>query len=134
MADIYSKAKRSEIMSRVKNRKTGPEETVAALLRKLGVRYRRNVKSLPGRPDFAVASKNVALFVHGCFWHGHNNCKRAKLPDSNREFWAAKIGKNKRRDAKVARRLRKAGWHVWTIWQCRLRGSEQVRRRLSKLA
>jgi len=132
MADVYSKAKRSEIMAKVKSRRTAPEEKVAAILRKLGVRCRRNVRSLPGEPDFAVRSKKVAVFVHGCFWHGHHGCGRAKLPATNRDFWSRKISGNARRDQKVARQLRKTGWHVLTIWQCRLRKPERVMRRLRR--
>lgn len=132
MADVYSKAKRSEIMSRVKNRRTQPEEVVAGLLRKLKVRYRRNVSTLAGSPDFAIHKAKVAVFVHGCFWHGHPNCKRAKLPNSNRVFWEQKITGNKCRDARNARKLRKEGWRVLIIWQCRLRKSEHVLKRLRR--
>ena len=126
MADVFSKAKRSEIMSRVRNRRTAPENQVAGLLREIGVRYRRNVGSLPGEPDFAVHAAHAAIFVHGCFWHGHTNCKRAKLPATNRRFWREKIDTNKRRDRRVARLLRKQGWQVLTIWQCRLRNPQRV--------
>ena len=134
MTDVYTKAKRSEIMSRVKNKRTGPEDRIARILRSLGVHYRRNLKALPGKPDFVVSAKQTLIFVNGCFWHGHANCKRAKLPHSNREFWVKKIRQNKRRDAKTARALRREGWHVWTIWQCHLRNPELVRRRLRKLS
>ena len=133
MTDIYTRAKRSEIMSRVKNRRTGPEDEVASLLRKLGVKYRRNVKTIPGQPDFVVASRNVVILVNGCFWHGHPNCSRAKLPDSNRAFWEGKIETNKRRDRRNARTLRAEGWSVINIWQCRLRKRERVMARLARL-
>lgn len=133
MADIYTKAKRSEIMSRVRNRRTGPEDKVAALLRELGVKYRRNVKTIAGQPDFVVRSEKTVIFVNGCFWHGHPNCNRAKLPDSNRDFWEKKITINKRRDSRNARKLRGKGWRVINVWQCRLRRREQVRQRLARL-
>ena len=133
MVDVYTKAKRSEIMSHVKNRRTAPEEKVVGLLRKLRVRYRRNVKSLPGQPDFVVSSAKTVIFVHGCFWHGHADCKRAKLPETNKAFWKRKIAQNKRRDARTARFLRKRGWHVMTIWQCRLRNPDHVLSRLKKM-
>jgi DNA mismatch endonuclease (patch repair protein) len=133
MADIYSKAKRSEIMSQVKNRGTQPEEKVANILRTLRVRYRRNVKSLPGEPDFVVPSRSMAIFVHGCFWHSHLNCTRAALPKTNRSFWKRKIESNKRRDRRIARLLRKQGWHVITIWQCALKNPERVSRRLRRM-
>ncbi len=132
MTDVYTKAKRSEIMARVKNRRTKPEEKVAALLRRLKVRYRRNVRSLAGEPDFVIRSAQTVVFVHGCFWHNHVGCKRGKLPATNRAFWKRKITENKRRDARVARQLRKNGWHVLTIWQCGLRNSERVLNRLNR--
>jgi DNA mismatch endonuclease (patch repair protein) len=132
MADVYTKAKRSEIMARVKNRKTNPEEQVARILRNLKVRYRRNVRLLTGEPDFVIRSAGTVVFVHGCFWHNHGGCKRAKLPVTNRVFWKRKITGNKRRDARIARQLRKAGWHVLTIWQCALREPEQVGIRLRR--
>jgi len=132
MTDVYSKSKRSEIMARVKNRKTAPEEQVAALLRKLKVRYRRNVRSLSGEPDFVVRSAQTAVFVHGCFWHNHSGCNRAKLPNTNKHFWKQKIEGNRRRDAGIVRRLRSEGWHVLTIWQCALRKPERVLKRLKR--
>jgi DNA mismatch endonuclease (patch repair protein) len=133
MADVYSKAKRSEIMSRVKSRRTWPEDKVARLLRGLRVKYRRNVKSLPGMPDFVVSSASAVIFVHGCFWHNHSNCNRAKLPKTNKAFWKRKIESNKRRDKRIGRRLRKEGWRVITVWQCSLRKPEQVMRRLGRI-
>jgi len=133
MADIYSKVKRSEIMSHVKNRGTQPEEKVANMLRSLRLRYRRNVKSLPGEPDFVVSSSKIVIFVHGCFWHNHSNCNRANLPKTNRRFWKIKIESNKRRDSRIARLLRKQGWHVITIWQCSLRDPDKVLNRMKRI-
>lgn len=133
MADIYVKAKRSEIMSRVKHSRTAPEEIVARLLKKLGIKYRRNVKSLPGQPDFVVKPKSTVIFVHGCFWHAHPNCKLARRPKTNKKFWLRKAIDNKRRDLRKNRLLRKDGWHIITIWQCRLRRPDIVLRRLRRL-
>lgn len=133
MADVYSKAKRSEIMSRIKGARTGPEHQVAGLLRKVRVRYRRHVKSLRGQPDFVVPSAKTVIFVHGCFWHGHGNCKRASLPSTNRPFWRKKISGNAKRDARISRYLRRQGWHVITVWQCKLRKPERVMRRLARM-
>jgi DNA mismatch endonuclease (patch repair protein) len=133
VVDTYSKSKRSEIMSRVRNRRTAAEDKVAALLRKLGIRYRRNVKNLPGQPDFMVRSRKTVIFVNGCLWHGHPNCNRAKLPDNNRTFWQRKITTNKRRDRRSAYKLRKEGWRVINVWQCRLRHPERVLHRLRRL-
>jgi len=130
MADIYDKAKRSEIMSCVKHTRTAPEEKVAKLLSKLKIRYRRNAKSLPGQPDFVIKSAKTVIFVHGCFWHGHLNCKLARRPKTNKAFWEQKAIDNRRRDLRKERLLRKKGWHVITIWQCRLRTPDRVLKRL----
>ena len=133
MVDIYSKSKRSEIMSHVRNRKTSAENKVAHLLKELKVKFRRNVRSLPGEPDLLVTSAKTVVFVHGCFWHNHSNCNRAKLPKSNRRFWKRKIEGNRKRDKRIARLLRKEGWHVITVWQCALRNPEHVLRRLRRM-
>jgi DNA mismatch endonuclease (patch repair protein) len=130
MADIYDKVKRSEIMSCVKHTRTAPEEKVAKLLRTLGIKYSRNVKSLPGQPDFVIKSKSTVIFVHGCFWHTHPNCRLARRPKTNKKFWFKKAVDNRRRDLRKNRLLRKHGWHVITIWQCRLRIPDRVLKRL----
>lgn len=132
MADVYSKQKRSTIMARVKTRQTGPEQHVAAILRRLGVRFRRNVRRLPGQPDFVIDAASTVVFVHGCFWHGHSACPRAKLPSTNAAFWRRKIAGNAKRDRRNARALRRQGWHVITVWQCRLRRPATVARRLRR--
>ena len=132
MADIYDKGKRSEIMSCVKRARTAPEEKVAGLLKKLGIKYRRNVKTLPGQPDFLIKSAKTVVFVHGCFWHAHNNCKLARRPRTNKAFWVRKAIDNKRRDQRKNRLLRKQGWHILTIWQCNLRQLDKVSRRIEK--
>jgi len=113
--------RRSEIMARVKSRDTGPELRVAESLRALGVEYERDVRHLPGRPDFVIPSAAVALFVHGCFWHGHECARGSRVPKSNRKYWVAKIARNQRRDRRVARALRLLGFSVWVVWECRLR-------------
>ncbi len=133
MTDIYTKAKRSAIMSKVKNKRTQPEDRVAGLLDELAVDYERNVRTLPGQPDFVVGAKDTVVFVNGCFWHGHANCKRAKLPDTNSAFWRNKIATNKRRDRRNARLLRREGWHIITVWQCRLRRPKSVQSRLRRI-
>jgi DNA mismatch endonuclease (patch repair protein) len=133
MVDIYDKAKRSELMSCVKHARTVPEEKVAELLRTLKINYRRNVKSLPGQPDFVIRSSKTVIFVHGCFWHDHPNCRLARRPKTNKKFWQQKAIDNKRRDRRKERLLRKQGWHIMTIWQCRLRKPNQVVRRLKRL-
>lgn len=132
MVDIYNKSKRSEIMACVKHARTVPEEKVAGLLKKLGIKYRRNVESLTGQPDFVIKSARTVIFVHGCFWHAHNNCKLARRPRTNKAFWVRKAIDNKRRDQRKNRLLRKQGWHILTIWQCSLRQPDKISRRIEK--
>lgn len=119
MADVYSKAKRSEIMAKIKGKHTSPEICLARLLKELGFKPERHRKDLPGSPDVVLSRNKVVLFVNGCFWHGHKNCSRASLPSTNRIFWRTKIEKNVRRDASQRRKLRKLGWHVLTFWTCK---------------
>lgn len=108
-------------MRAVKSRDTGPELLVAKLLRTAGIRYRRDVARLAGRPDFLLTEARIALFVHGCFWHGHTCARGARVPKNNRDYWLAKIARNRRRDRRVARELRAAGYGVWTLWECQLK-------------
>lgn len=132
MIDIYDERKRRVIMASIRSKRTGPEERVAELLRQLGVRYRRNVKGLAGTPDFVVGKQRVVIFVHGCFWHGHEGCPRATIPATNTEFWQVKITGNKRRDRRIARELRREGWHVITVWECKLKKMKSVQKRLAR--
>lgn len=114
---------RSRTMRAVKSRDTGPERRVAAMLREHDVRFRRNVVALPGKPDFVIAHRRepgVAIFVHGCWWHAHPCRRGARVPKTNRDYWLAKIDRNRRRDRRVADELRSLGWSVWTLWECRL--------------
>ena len=111
---------RSALLARVRQARTKPEETVATLLRSLGLAYRRNVRTLPGSPDFANRTKGWAIFVNGCFWHHHTGCRRATVPKNNRAFWVEKFAANRRRDAAKIRALRALGLRVVVIWECRV--------------
>jgi DNA mismatch endonuclease (patch repair protein) len=131
--DIFPAAKRSQIMQAVRTKGTQPEIVVQSLLRGLGHHYRRNVSALPGKPDFIVLQKAKAIFVHGCFWHGHQQCKKGQtLPQANRSFWDSKIRMNIRRDRRAVAQLRKDGWSVLTIWECRLKDRERASALLSR--
>lgn len=120
---------RSALMRRVRRSRTAPEEEVAALLRTLGARYRRNVSSLPGSPDFANRRRGWAIFVNGCFWHHHRNCSRATSPKRNAEFWSAKFQSNRNRDAVKIKRLLRMGLRVLLVWECEVvdRGNLAIR-------
>lgn len=133
MADVYSIAKRSRIMASIRGKHTSPEILLAHLLKVLGLKFERHRKDLPGSPDVVLSGKKVALFVNGCFWHGHHNCSRAALPSTNKVFWKIKIEKNKRRDKSQRRKLRKMGWRVLTFWTCRSLTREILESRLKQV-
>jgi DNA mismatch endonuclease (patch repair protein) len=116
-------------MSRVRGRDTTPELEVRRMLYAEGFRYRIHRADLPGKPDIAFGPRKKAVFVHGCFWHGHS-CRKGRLPKSNLGFWRHKIATNKKRDRKRNRQLRALGWKVLVIWQCQLKDALAVRRRI----
>lgn len=132
MIDVFDSEKRSAIMANVKSEGTKPEILVESMLKELGIQYRRQVRSLPGKPDFVIDSHQTIIFVHGCFWHMHRNCCKASIPETNRKFWEDKLNKNRKRDRRNVDALRKAGWHVLTIWECRLSKSESVQCRIER--
>lgn len=114
-------AQRSRAMSKVRGKDTGIERFVRSALHRRGFRFRKNVAGLPGRPDIVLPKYRTVVFVHGCFWHSHENCKASKLPETRREFWEQKISGNVVRDVKHARELREGGWKVLIIWECALK-------------
>jgi DNA mismatch endonuclease (patch repair protein) len=116
---------RSALMRRVRRRDTSPERAVASALRALGLAYRKNVKTLPGSPDFANKRRRWAVFVHGCYWHRHRGCKRATVPKHNRAFWETKFAANRKRDAAAIRELRRRGFKVVVVWECQAAGAEE---------
>src|SRR2546426_2023101 len=118
-------------MRTVRSTDTDPERRLRAILRDLGIGFRTQARDLPGSPDAAVDGSRIAIFVHGCFWHGHTGCGRASLPKSHKRFWSSKIALNRRRDAAAIRRLRRVGFHVLTIWGCQLKDKERVKNRIA---
>ncbi|WP_312220141.1 very short patch repair endonuclease [Brevundimonas sp.] len=118
MGDVFTPEKRSAVMRRVKGRDTAPELKVRRLLRGAGIGYRLGGCGLPGRPDVVMKGRGVALFIHGCFWHGHDCPRGARQPRSNADYWLAKIDRNRARDARVAAELGAEGWRVLTLWEC----------------
>ena len=111
---------RSWNMSRIRSKKTKPEEIVAAYLREHHIGYRRYSKDLPGKPDFVLSKYRAVIFVNGCFWHRHEGCKRATFPKTNTEYWSAKFQRTVERDKVEQQELENAGWRVFTIWECEL--------------
>lgn len=119
--DVFSPEKRSAVMRRVKGRDTSPELAVRKILRAAGIGYRLGGCGLAGRPDVVMKGRRIALFVHGCFWHGHDCSRGARQPKTNADYWIAKIGRNRTRDADAVQALRADGWRVIVVWECDLR-------------
>ena len=117
--DIWDKEKRSAVMAKIRGKDTKPEWIVRRYLFAHGYRYRKNVKTLPGSPDIVLRKYGIVIFVHGCFWHGHE--VDSHIPHSNTEFWAKKIQRNKERDQQDKDALLRLGWNVLTIWECQLK-------------
>jgi DNA mismatch endonuclease (patch repair protein) len=119
--DTLSPEKRSEIMSAVRSKNTKAELLVRSYLWSHGIRYRIHYKYLPGKPDIAIPRYKLAIFIHGCFWHGHDGCQRGRLPKSRLEYWEPKIKANKSRDCRIEEELAEIGWRQLVIWECQLR-------------
>ena len=121
MPDVFSKTKRSQIMSKISGKETKPEILVRKFLFANGFRYRKNDKRFAGKPDIVLPKYKTIIFINGCFWHGHKDCKAASFPTTNHEFWKNKIEGNARRDHQTHILLKKQGWRVIVIWQCRIK-------------
>jgi len=124
MADIVSRSKRTEIMSSVKQRHTKPEIAVRKILHRHGFRFRLHNKKLPGTPDIVLPKHKAVIFVHGCFWHQHERCRKSRRPTSNIEFWDKKLDRNIVRDSQKESELKNSGWKVLIIWDCEIKDEE----------
>lgn len=133
MTDVYSPEKRSAVMRRVKSSATVPELAVRRLVWSLGGRYRLNRADLPGKPDIVLAGRRLAIFVHGCFWHGHDCARGARVPKANRDYWVGKVARNRERDAAARRALEGMGWRVESIWECELKDAGALKVRVADL-
>ncbi len=131
--DVYDAAKRSAVMARVKGRDTAPELRVRKLMWALGARYRLHARDLPGVPDIVMRRRKLAVFVHGCFWHGHDCPRGARVPKANRDYWVAKVTRNRARDVGSQAALQAAGWRVETVWECEMKDAEALHNRLAGL-
>lgn len=123
MTDIYTKEKRSQIMSGIRSKNTKPEILLRKALFARGLRYRINYKTLPGKPDIVFPRQKVAIFVHGCFWHSHPGCNDSHLPKTNIPFWSNKISSNVKRDRINIDKLHTLGYTVIIVWECELKKS-----------
>ena len=120
MTDHLTPAQRHLVMSHIRSRNTKPELKVRQWLWRHGYRYRLNVQSVPGKPDIVMRKYRTAIFVNGCFWHGHKGCDKYRLPKTNVDFWKNKIYRNRKRDQENYRVLQENGWQVIVVWECQL--------------
>ena len=130
MTDIFTPEMRSRIMSRIGSKDTKPEKNVRSLLHRMGYRFRLHRKSLPGCPDVVFPKSKKAIFIHGCFWHGHMSCKRAGIPKTRTAYWFNKISANVERDDRNRKAITDLGWQVLVIWQCEVKKLDRLEERL----
>lgn len=130
--DTVSKAWRSEIMARVRSKNSKAELLVRQLVFALGYRYRLHVANVPGHPDLVFRSRKKVIFVHGCFWHRHENCALARMPKSRLDFWEPKLNANRERDRRVADQLAELGWQRLTLWECQINDEESLKTRIRR--
>ena len=121
---------RSAIMRAVRSRDTAPELAVRRMLHPIAPGYRLDRRDIPGRPDIAYVGRKLAIFVHGCFWHGHDCTRGARVPKANRDYWVAKVARNRARDAAAREALAALGWRAETIWECELKDAAALDVRL----
>lgn len=132
--DIFSKAERSWVMRQVRGKDTLPERMIRTVLHKMGYRFRLHKADLPGKPDIALPMYRTVIFVNGCFWHQHSGCKKATIPQNNRGFWQNKLTNTVKRDKETRLRLRRMGWKVITLWECRIFRSIELTAKLVEKA
>ncbi len=130
--DTLSPEERSQRMKLVKGRDTKPELQVRGVLKKMGYHYRLQYAKLPGKPDFAFPGKQKAIWIHGCFWHRHDNCTLARLPKGRQDFWVPKLDENRRRDLENEERVRHMGWESLVIWECELKNPAMIEDEIRK--
>lgn len=125
MTDVHSKEVRSYNMSRIKGKDTKPEILVRKFLFAKGLRYRLHDKKFPGKPDLVFPKYKKIVFIHGCFWHGHEGCKYFVVPKTRTDWWLNKINKNKEKDNNSILKLKEEGWHTIVVWECDLKSKKR---------
>ena len=133
MADNLTAEQRRKNMSAIKSRHTKPEIIVRSMLHRLGFRFRLHNKKLPGKPDIILPKYKTVIFVHGCFWHQHKGCKRSTIPKSNTDYWIPKLTGNVKRDIQHKADLKKAGWNVAVVWECKTKDTEKLAKKLENI-
>lgn len=132
MADRLTPEARSRNMSAIRGKDTAPELTVRRMLHAMGYRFRLHRRDLPGIPDIVLPRHGKAIFVHGCFWHGHEGCRRASMPGTRQDYWLPKIERNRARDCRAVARMRRAGWSVAVVRECAVQRPDRLRERLRR--
>ncbi len=134
MADKLTRERRSQNMAAIRSKDMKPEMVVRRLAHGMGYRYRLHRKDLPGKPDLVFGPRKKVVFVHGCFWHQHPdpNCRDARPPKSNQNYWSPKLERNQQRDAEHTAKLKAAGWKVLTVWECETKHPDKIAKRLAK--
>ena len=130
--DRISKEKRSWNMSRIKGKNTRPERIVRSMIHEMGFRFRLHSKELPGKPDIVLKKHKTVIFVHGCFWHRHRNCRKSTVPKTNTETWIAKFRENQKRDALNEKKISELGWRLIKIWECETENTNALRKRINE--
>lgn len=120
-------------MSKIRNRNTKPEIAVRKILTSLGLRYRLHVNTLPGKPDIVIPSKKTAVFINGCFWHQHKNCRRKSMPKTNTEYWEPKLSGNVAKQREEIKDIKKLGFKPLVIWECQTADTEYLSKKLERL-
>jgi DNA mismatch endonuclease (patch repair protein) len=133
MADVHSKEVRSYNMSKIKGKNTKPEVLVRKFHFAKGLRYRLHDKKLPGKPDMVLPRYKTVIFIHGCFWHGHEGCKYFTIPKTRTEWWTNKININKANDSKAIDKLEADGWRIIIVWECELKKKSDQEKTLNRL-
>lgn len=134
MTDVFTKQKRSDVMSKIRGKDTKPEKLVRSYLHRSGFRFRLHKKGVPGRPDLWLPKYNAAIFVNGCYWHRHRGCKYTTTPKQNRDFWQEKFRSNVVRDEENHARLRRLGVHVLVVWECELNSVSKCQKTLPMIS
>jgi DNA mismatch endonuclease (patch repair protein) len=132
MADVFAPEKRSLVMARIKGSNTRPEMMVRSIVHRMGFRFRIHRKDLPGRPDIVLPKHRKVIFVHGCFWHGHEGCPRSARPSSNQGFWDNKLSGNVERDKRNLFELEKLGWKTLVLWTCEVKDRQRLQEVLNR--
>lgn len=132
MADRLTPEARSRLMAAIGGKNTAPELAVRRMLHAMGYRFRLHRRDLPGSPDIVLPRLGKAIFVHGCFWHGHEGCRLARLPSTRTEYWWPKLIRNRERDRLNVRALRRLGWSISIVWECQIRNVAALKRRLAR--